>query len=154
MTTVKGTNLLNCGKYVRSRLLLFSASLALGYKYKVGSCLVKLWPLLVIFSAAGALAQANRGELRLSVADPSGAALLARIELDSDASHYHQSLETDLTGRLTFPLLPVSVYRLSIEQRGFAAYQAMNRALRWDNRQAPCRPSSPRSFPEHSACRQ
>ena len=77
MTTVKGTNLLNCGKYVRSRLLLFSASLALGYKYKVGSFLVKLWSRVVILWAAGALAQANRGELRLSVADLSGAALRA-----------------------------------------------------------------------------
>lgn len=112
-------------KYVRTHLPLFSASMSLGYKFEVRPFLLKLLRVLIILLTAGAFAQANRGELRLSVADPSGAALRTRIELDSDASHYHQSLETDSTGRLTFPSLPFGVYRLSIEQQGFTTYHAV-----------------------------
>lgn len=86
---------------------------------------MRLFPLLAVLWAATAFSQANRGELRLSVADPSGAALRARIQLDSDASHFHQSIETDAGGRLTLASLPFGVYRLTINQLGFTEYHSM-----------------------------
>ena len=69
--------------------------------------------------------QVNRGELRFSVADPSGAGLRARIQLDSQASHFHQSLETDATGHVTLALLPFGTYSLTVERSGFAAYHSI-----------------------------
>jgi hypothetical protein len=68
--------------------------------------MVKLFPLLLAIVASTAWSQINRGELRFSVADPSGAGLRARVQLDSQASHFHQSLDTDATGHVTLPSLP------------------------------------------------
>ncbi len=86
--------------------------------------MVKLLLLILAISAVAASGQPNRGELRFSVADPSGAGLRAMIQLDSDGSHFHRALETDATGHLTMELLPFGVYRLTVQQSGFAAYHA------------------------------
>jgi hypothetical protein len=75
-----------------------------------------------VFWAVALCAQPNRGELRFSIADPSGAGMRARIELDSLAIHFHESLETDAGGRLTFAMIPFGVYELTVEQSGFAAF--------------------------------
>ncbi|KAA6459263.1 TonB-dependent receptor [Acidobacteria bacterium AB60] len=71
---------------------------------------------------AAAFAQANRGELRLAVVDPAGAGLQAKIELDSRASHFHRSVETDATGHLTFAALPFGLYQATVARPGFAVF--------------------------------
>ena len=71
-----------------------------------------------------AWSQTDRGELRFSIADPSGAGLRARIELDSRASQFHESRETDAAGHLTFATIPFGVYDVSVEQSGFTPYHA------------------------------
>jgi outer membrane receptor protein involved in Fe transport len=85
---------------------------------------VRLLSLLLAFWAVAAWAQANRGELRFGIVDPSGAALHAKVELDSKATHFHQSLETDATGHLTFGMVPFGVYEISVEKSGFRSYHA------------------------------
>jgi hypothetical protein len=86
--------------------------------------MVRLFPLLLAIVASSAWGQVNRGELRFSIADSSGAGLRARIHLDSQASHFHQSLETDATGHMTLSLLPFGTYSLTVERSGFVPYQS------------------------------
>ena len=77
-------------------------------------------PLILAFLSVAAWGQVNRGELRINIADSSGAGLRARIQLDSEANHFHQSLETDFLGHLVIPLIPFGMYQLTVEQQGFA----------------------------------
>ena len=86
--------------------------------------MVKLLPLILAIVASASWGQVNRGELRFSVADPSGAGLRARIQLDSEASHFHQSLETDTTGHVNLAMLPFGSYSLTVERNGFATYHS------------------------------
>jgi outer membrane cobalamin receptor len=86
--------------------------------------MVKLFPLLLAIVASAASGQVNRGELRFSIADSSGAGLRARIQLDSQSSHFHQSLETDVTGRAILSLLPFGTYSLTVERSGFTTYHS------------------------------
>jgi hypothetical protein len=74
--------------------------------------------------AVATVAQANRGELRFSVTDQSGAGLKARVELDSRANQFHQSLETDHAGKLVVSMVPFGAYEVTVQQQGFAPYQA------------------------------
>ena len=87
--------------------------------------MVRLLSFLLAFATTAAWGQANRGELRFSIADPSGAGLRARIQLDSQASHFHQALETDATGHVTLALLPFGTYSLTVERGGFIAYHSV-----------------------------
>ena len=83
-------------------------------------------PLLAVLAicTAAAWGQVNRGELRFNVVDPSGAGLRARIELDSESSHFHRSLETDANGHLTFAMVPFGGYEITVEQSGFSSFRA------------------------------
>lgn len=65
-------------------------------------------------------AQSNSGELRLRVTDPSGLAVKAPIQIISEANQYRRILTTDDQGALTVQRLPFGVYRLQINQPGFA----------------------------------
>jgi hypothetical protein len=85
---------------------------------------VRLLPILLGLCGVAAWSQANRGELRFIIADPSGAGLRGRVELDSRANQFHESGETDSAGRLTFAMVPFGVYDVTVEQRGFATYHA------------------------------
>jgi hypothetical protein len=76
------------------------------------------WPL-------GSAAQDRSGELHLSVADASGAALPAHGTLISQASHFELTFETSSTGEYTAKKLPLGSYKLSLEQAGFAPYGAL-----------------------------
>ena len=78
--------------------------------------------LVLALAAASAVAQTNRGELRFSVVDPSGAGLQAKVVLDSQASHFHRSLQTDTNGHLAFALVPFGIYDVTVERSGFAAF--------------------------------
>jgi hypothetical protein len=75
--------------------------------------------LLVLVSFAWG--QPNRGEVRLMITDPAGAALPARVELDSRANGYHASTETDAAGRISIPALAFGDYSVTIQAAGFAA---------------------------------
>jgi hypothetical protein len=73
------------------------------------------------FSAA----QDRSGELRLSVADASGAALPAHGMLISQANHFELSFDTSPSGEYTAKKLPLGSYKLTLEQTGFAAYSTL-----------------------------
>ncbi len=85
---------------------------------------MRLFPVLLLLWAACAWGQTNRGELRFRITDPSGAVLRARVSLDARANGFHQSLESDDTGRVAMPMLPFGIYGVTIERSGFASYRA------------------------------
>jgi len=70
-------------------------------------------------------AQDRSGELRLSVADVSGAALPAHGMLISQANHFELSFDTSPSGEYTAKKLPLGSYKLTLEQTGFAAYSTL-----------------------------
>ena len=70
-------------------------------------------------------AQDRSGELRLSVADSSGAALPAHGMLISQANHFELSFDTSPSGEYTTKKLPLGSYKLTLEQTGFAPYTAL-----------------------------
>jgi hypothetical protein len=75
----------------------------------------------LLFSAYRLPAQVNTGELRLRVSDPQGAAIRASATVESDSNEYRTRLTTDENGRLDFKHLPYGVYRVAVEQAGFAS---------------------------------
>lgn len=66
-------------------------------------------------------AQANTGELRITVTDPSGAAVKASVRIQSEANQYDNTLATDDSGQLDAKRLPFGTYQIEIQQPGFAA---------------------------------
>ena len=82
---------------------------------------------LVFVLAYGTWAPAQRisGELRLQVADASGAALPASCKLVGLATGVERTFQTDGAGRYTARALPFGRYRLLVEQSGFAPHAAI-----------------------------
>jgi hypothetical protein len=76
---------------------------------------------LFLICALPLLCQSSSGELRLKVTDPSGLGVKATIHLTSEANHFRKTLATTELGNLTVPRLPYGIYKLEIEQPGFAA---------------------------------
>jgi len=74
---------------------------------------------------ACAFAQANRGELRILVSDPTGAALPATVEVASAANGYDRSFLCDPNGRLAVQLLPFGAYQLHVRQPGFSPFDSL-----------------------------
>lgn len=90
--------------------------------------MISIWIRAVLLPVGFALAlagfaQANRGELRFSVTDQSGAGLKARVQLDSRANQVHQSLETDKAGHLVVPMVPFGAYEVMVQQPGFTTFE-------------------------------
>ncbi|HWE85441.1 MAG TPA: TonB-dependent receptor plug domain-containing protein [Terracidiphilus sp.] len=81
--------------------------------------------LLLLVACGSAFAQANRGELRIDVADPTGAAVPATIEIASAANGYDRFFLCDPHGRLAVQLLPFGAYQLRVRQPGFSPYNAL-----------------------------
>jgi Carboxypeptidase regulatory-like domain len=79
----------------------------------------------LVLPLALAPAQDRSGELRLSITDPSGAALAAHGVLTSQASRFELSFDTGPTGEYTARKLPLGTYRLTLEHPGFAAYNSL-----------------------------
>jgi len=67
-------------------------------------------------------AQRVRGELRIEVRDPQGAALSAEAELLSEANQLHRAFQISPDGRYSAQDLPFGVYRLNIKSEGFAPW--------------------------------
>jgi hypothetical protein len=64
-------------------------------------------------------AQANNGELRLKVTDPSGLGVKATVQIISEANQYRNTLATDDQGNVVAQRLPYGVYQIEIRQPGF-----------------------------------
>ena len=80
---------------------------------------------LTIFLLATTLnthAQRGRGEIRLEVRDPQGAALSASGELDSDVNQVRRTFQITADGSYVARELPFGMYRLSVSAKGFAAW--------------------------------
>lgn len=76
---------------------------------------------LIFLSCSGLCAQTNTGELRLKVTDPSGLGLKTKIEISSSANEYRSTLATDNSGNAIAKNLPYGIYRVTVQQPGFAA---------------------------------
>jgi hypothetical protein len=77
---------------------------------------------LLPLCASLAFGQTNRGEMRLRVTDPSGAAVRAEIELISLGTGYDKTLRADADGALAIQFLSFGVYKLEVKQPGFARF--------------------------------
>ncbi len=75
---------------------------------------------LLLLVAPAVFAQANQGELRLRVTDPSGAAVKADVRITSEANQYNHLLSTTDQGVLDVQRLPFGIYQITIDQPGFA----------------------------------
>ena len=74
---------------------------------------------LFFLSVTIAFAQANSGELKLKVLDPSGAGVKATVQVASEANQYRSTLTTDDGGRLDLQNLPFGKYQVEITRSGF-----------------------------------
>jgi outer membrane cobalamin receptor len=78
--------------------------------------------LSIICGGALLTAQSNMGELRLRVTDPSGSGVKSAVELVCEANEFRKVFATDDGGNATAKRLPFGVYRIQVEQPGFAMY--------------------------------
>lgn len=75
---------------------------------------------IFILSAAPLFGQINNGELHLKVTDPSGLGTKTTVQITSRANQYRNTLATTDQGYLDVQRLPYGIYRLDIQQPGFA----------------------------------
>ena len=68
--------------------------------------------------------QSLSGELRLQVTDPAGRGVKATVLMASAANQYRRTLATGDRGNLDVQHLPYGVYRVEVDQPGFAAQTA------------------------------
>jgi outer membrane cobalamin receptor len=80
---------------------------------------------LFFLCAGNAQAQRVRGELRIEVRDPQGAALAPTGELSSDANQFRRAFVAGADGRYVAQDLPFGVYRLSLHAEGFAPWSEL-----------------------------
>ena len=80
--------------------------------------LLTLFPLV----ALRATAQVNYGELRLRIADPSGAGIQASVELSCAGDGYDETFTSDSSGKLAVQTMPYGVYQIQVKKPGFAPY--------------------------------
>jgi outer membrane cobalamin receptor len=78
--------------------------------------------LLVLLFVAALCAQNETGEVRLTVTDPAGLAVSGPVELISGSNQYRRTFNTDPEGKVTAKRLPFGLYRLRIQQDGFAPF--------------------------------
>ena len=83
---------------------------------------MKVLATILLMFASLASAQVNHGELRLRITDPAGASVRSAIKLVSAGNGYDHSFRSDSSGSLTIQQLPFGVYKLSVQQSGFAAF--------------------------------
>lgn len=76
--------------------------------------------LLAALLALGQFAQANTGELRVTVTDTTGAALPGPVEVASPANEFRQQIDTDSSGVAVVRRLPFGSYRVAVSRTGFA----------------------------------
>ena len=77
-----------------------------------------LWTLALAFVRAGS-AQIMEGELRVTVRDPDGRSVAARIELASRNPPFRTEVQADSAGQVRLLRVPPGVYRLVVKSAGF-----------------------------------
>jgi hypothetical protein len=77
---------------------------------------------MVLAFVSTGTAQIMEGELRLTVRDPSGRAVAARIELAGRNPQFRIEGQTDSTGQVRFVRLPTGVYRLVVKNTQFEEF--------------------------------
>ena len=83
--------------------------------------MIKKVAALFFLCTVSVLGQSNRGELRLRVTDPSGHGVKTPVHITSEANQYQITLQTGDQGALDVQRLPYGIYRLQIDQSGFAS---------------------------------
>src|ERR1700736_6588069 len=83
---------------------------------------MKRYLTLLFLSTASLWAQSNVGELRLKVTDPSGSGVKSSVELVCEANEFRKTFSTDDSGNVAAKRLPFGVYRIQVEQQGFAPF--------------------------------
>jgi hypothetical protein len=84
------------------------------------AAMTKILSALFLLPAVPLICQANQGELRLKVVDPSGLGVKTLVQIVCRANQYRSALMTNDQGDLEVQHLPFGVYRLDIAQPGFA----------------------------------
>ena len=74
----------------------------------------------ILLSVLPLFGQTNVGELRITVSDPHGLGVKSTVYLISQSNELHESLATDDSGILIAKRLPFGMYRIEIQQAGFA----------------------------------
>ena len=80
---------------------------------------------LALLPGRPAHAQRARGELRIEVHDPQGAAVPTQAELVSNANEFRRTFQVGAEGRYVMQDLPFGVYRLSVNTEGFAPWSGL-----------------------------
>jgi len=78
-----------------------------------------------LFSVTAAQAQRARGEVRITVRDPQGAAVSSAGELVSDSNQFRRTFQVSDDGRYIAQDLPFGVYRLTLTAPGFASSSSL-----------------------------
>jgi hypothetical protein len=66
------------------------------------------------------LSQSTAGELRLTVTDPTGSALVSTVQLVSQGNEYRNTFTSDDQGNVDAKRLPYGIYQIQIQAKGFA----------------------------------
>jgi outer membrane cobalamin receptor len=83
---------------------------------------MKRYLVLLFLSSTSLWAQSNVGELRLKVTDPSGSGVRSSVEMVCEANEFRKTFVTDDSGSVAAKRLPFGVYRIQVEQQGFAPF--------------------------------
>jgi hypothetical protein len=86
-----------------------------------------MWIRVLLFLAAACVlfGQADTGELRIRIADPSGSPIQAPVGLVSEVNQYKRVLEAGVDGRVTAKRLPFGLYTVSVNRDGFAPFSQL-----------------------------
>src|SRR6185437_7463380 len=77
--------------------------------------------LVLFIGLAGRMkAQTNTGELRITITDPTSAAVQTPVRIQSAANQYDNTLTTDVSGSLDAKRLPFGSYQIQVNATGFA----------------------------------
>jgi hypothetical protein len=75
---------------------------------------------VVLLWAIPMLSQSTTGELRLTVTDPTGSALVSTVELVSQGNEFRNTFTSDDQGNVDAKRLPYGIYQIQIQAKGFA----------------------------------
>jgi len=73
----------------------------------------------LLFAAVVAFGQADTGELRLFITDPSGSAVPASVQLASEVNQYNRTFEADAAGHVIAKRLRFGLYTVTVSHAGF-----------------------------------
>ena len=92
----------------------------MSFKRGAISCILPVF--ILIFAALAASAQSgNAGQVRGTVADPTGAVIPnAAVHLANGISGFERSASSDATGQFVFANVPFNSYQISVSAQGFA----------------------------------